>query len=375
MRTLILSCNTGEGHNSCAKAIEEYYLAQGESCRIEDGLQYISHGFSRFISWGHSFVYKYLPWLFCWGYGCAERHPSAFLENTVIYRILTCGTEQLYQYIKENQFDAVICTHVFTALMVTDVIKKYQPSLVTGFVATDYTCSPSAKDGRLDYYFIPDEKLTDEFTCENIPKEKIIVSGIPVRQMFYTQYTKTEAKMRVGVKTSRHHLLFMCGSMGCGPMEKLLRKLAESQKENYEITVVCGRNEKLKKRLEKSFGQSQNIHIRGYVKDMSLLMDSADLYLTKPGGLSTSEAAVKELPMLLIDTVAGCEEYNCRFFVEKGYAKTGNNLKKLTEICAILMEDDKRLYQMKNCLAERNRHHAAREIFEKMKEGTKKDEA
>lgn len=369
MRTLILSCDTGEGHNSCAKAIEEYYLNQGEYCRIKEGLQFISPKLSRFISWGHSFVYKYIPWLFNWGYGLVEKYPAAFSEKAVMYKMLAQGTKRLHQYIKENEFDRVICVHVFTALMVSDVIRKYQPALVSSFVSTDYTCYPGVKDCCLDYYFIPSENMIQEFVCDNIPKEKIIASGIPVRQMFYTQYNKTEAKIRNGIKPSHKHLLLMCGSMGCGPMNQLLKKLTSFQKDELEITVVCGRNKKLKKRLEKYFGQSENIHIRGYVRDMSLLMDSGDLYITKSGGISISEAAVKKLPMLLLHAVAGCEAYNRAYFVENGGVRAGENLEKLTELVVSIVEDTGCLCDMRARLMDLHKTRSAQVIFERMQEG------
>ena len=68
MNTLILSCNTGQGHNSCAAAIKEYYDQMGQPCAVEDALAFISEGISAFISWGHSTVYRHLPWLFRLGY-------------------------------------------------------------------------------------------------------------------------------------------------------------------------------------------------------------------------------------------------------------------------------------------------------------------
>lgn len=372
MKTLILSCNTGEGHNSCAKAIQEYYERQGKVCEIKDGLEFISVSFSRFMSWGHSFVYRHLPWLFNAGYFYTEKHPAVFHEGSAAYKLITRGTEGLYRYIAEGAYDAVICTHVFTALMVTAMQKEYSLKIVTGYVSTDYTCSPSTKDSCLDYYFIPDESFAQEFECRNIPQEKMIASGIPVRQMFYTGHPKTEAKIRAGIRPTQKHLLMMCGSMGCGPMENLLKELVEGQKEDWVITVICGRNEKLKNKLDKKYGQNVNVHIRGFVKDMSLLMDSADLYATKPGGISVSEAAVKELPMVLIDAVAGCEKYNRIYFVNGGGAKTGSKLKELTKSCVAILGDTEILLKMKENLAAMGGNNASQYIYETMKEGVER---
>ena len=372
MKSLILSCNTGEGHNSCAKAIKEYYDSIGEVCEIKDALEFISPKVSTIISRGHSYIYRHLPWLFKWGYGYAEKHPAVFYYNSGIYKFMTQGTERMYEYIQHGKYDTVICTHALTALMLTDMLKKHPIKIATCFVATDYTCSPSTKDSDLDYYFIPDNEFAPDFECKNITQEKLISSGIPVRQMFYVTCATEEAKESVDVSPDHKHLLLMCGSMGCGPMKKLLHKLSEHLPEDWELSVICGNNKKLADRLEKKYRENKRIHIRGFVKDMGTMMDSADLYLTKPGGISVSEAAVKNLPMVFIDAVAGCEEYNRLHFIRKGGARTGNTINELNDICLSLMQSDERRSIMKEKLAGLEKRNSAKIICETMKKHREK---
>ena len=374
MGTLILSCNTGEGHNSCAKAIEEYYESTGTYCVTKDGLEFISPKVSHFISWGHSYVYRHLPWLFKFGYAYTEKHPAVFHSGSGIYRFMTQGAEKMFRYISEGKYDTVICTHVFTALMLTDMLKKHPMKLRTCFVSTDYTCSPSTKDSNLDYYFIPGDEFAPDFECETITEGKMIPSGIPVKQMFYKHCSSKEAKVKVGVAPEHKHLLMMCGSMGCGPMKKLLHKLSVQIPENWEISVICGNNQKLKKRLAKKYGSRQNIHIRGFVKDMGTMMDSAELYLTKPGGISVTEAAVKGLPMVFIDAVAGCEEYNRIYFIRKGGAKTGGTVDEVAKVCLKLMSDKEKRQRMQEKLSEAEQVNAAQFIYEKMKNLTENND-
>jgi len=362
-----LSCSTGEGHNSCAKAIKEYYDSQNEICEIKDGLSFISPKVSRFISWGHSYVYRHLPWLFKFGYGYTEKHPAVFQDHSCVYKFMTQGAERMYQYICEGQYDAIICTHVFTALMLTDMLKKYPIKPSTCFVSTDYTCSPSTKESDLDYYFIPDIEFAVDFECKTITEEKMIPSGIPVRQMFYITCAKEQAKTSVDVHPDHKHLLMMCGSMGCGPMKKLLDKLSTRLPEDWELTVICGNNTKLANRLKDKYKDFKNLHIRGFVKDMGTMMDSADLYLTKPGGISVSEAALKKLPMVFIDAVAGCEEYNRIHFNRKGGAKTGATVGELTDVCTMLMQNEARRNRMQESLFALESRNAAKIIYDKMK--------
>lgn len=368
-QTLILSCNTGEGHNSCAKAIKEYYDSIGAPCVIEDGLRFISPGASQFLSWGHAYVYRHLPWLFRFGYRYTEQHPCVFHETSPVHRFLTGGIDRLHRFVLDGGYTAIICTHVFTSLMVTAMLKKHPMELAACFVATDYTCSPSTKDSCLDYYFIPDPDIASDFESPAIPPEKLIPSGIPVRQAFYTSLDKAEAKRRFGIPPTRRHLLMMCGSMGCGPMKQLLKSLS-AHTGDWDITVVCGNNSKLEAELKKHYASHSAVHILGYVSDMSALMDSADLCLTKPGGISVSEAAVKALPMVFIDAVAGCEEYNRIHFIRKGGARTADTVSDLTALCVTLLEDNARRQQLQHALAALPRCNAAKLIYETMNSTT-----
>lgn len=363
MRVLILSCNTGAGHNSCAKAIKEVYDAKGDDCDITDALKFISKNFSRFIAWGHIFMYRNIPWFFNWGYRFAEKHTGAFKEKSILYNIFGRGAEGLYELITSKKYDAVICTHPFASLMLTETQRRFRLPVKTAFVATDYTCSPSVKDSSLNYYFIPDEILTDDFLCPNIPKEKMVASGIPIRQMFYKRMKKDVAKKMFELPEEHKHIVIACGSMGCGPLKKLVGMMSEQLRNGIDITVICGTNEKLKNQLEDRYGNRSNLHIRGYVKDMSTMLDSADLYLTKPGGISVTEAATKNLPMVYIKAVAGCEDYNGRFYCEIGGAKYGADIEELTQICQVLLETTE-YNKMENALSRHIMCNAAECIYE-----------
>lgn len=346
MNVLILSCNTGEGHNSASAAVKEELRRQGFQCVVEDALQFISPGISRMMSWGHTCMYRHVPGLFRWGYGYAERHRSVFQSNSLIYRFFAKGTHQLYEFCEEGSYDAILCTHVFSALMVTDMKKKYPLSASTYFLATDYTCSPSVEQSDLDGYFIPSEELTEEFVKAGIPTEKLITSGIPIREMFYQSVDKREAKLYFGVPTDCRHMVLMCGSMGCGPIKRMVKYLALCMTEEQYLTVVCGTNEKLNRELCGKLKSYPNIQVKGYVQNMSLLLDSADLYITKPGGISVTEASVKKLPMVFIDAVAGCEDYNMHYFMARGCAVRTVPVKELAGLCIALITDQVALQRM-----------------------------
>lgn len=364
MRVLILSCNTGQGHNSCAGALKEVFDAKGHYCVVEDALSYVSKATSALIAKGHTFVYRHFPRLFRFGYRFAERHPGCYHSDSALYRYFCSSRQRLARSIDSGEFDAVICTHVVAAVLLTEARKLCTNPFHTAFVATDYTCSPTTEESELDTYFIPDVTLKNEFEEYGIPAEKLIAAGIPVRQMFYQSSSKAEAKQAQGIDPAHRHLLLMCGSMGCGPMDSLVFLFSKLLQPDEELTVVCGTNKRLEKKLQKRCQHVKNIHIRGYGSDMSLLMDSADLCLTKPGGISVTEAAQKHLPMVLVDAVAGCEEYNRRFFMNRGCAVSAKNSISLVRRCAALLRDDSALSEMESSFAPLTQHNTAQWIYE-----------
>ena len=367
MSTLILSCSTGQGHNSSARAIKEYYDAQGDTCIIEDALGFVSPAVSKLVCWGHVTMYRHLHGLFQIGYHYSEKHSDLFAGNSGIHKLLTLGTDRICKFIQNGHFEQVICTHVFASLMITEVQKRYHLPIKTCLVATDYTCNPGTRESSVDLHFIPDKPLSVYYECPNISDSQIVSSGIPVRQMFYHKTAKAEAKLSFGIPVNHRHLLMMCGSMGCGPMKALTARLSSILPEDADITVVCGTNKALEKSMKKRYAGQDNVHIAGYVENMSRLMDSADLYLTKPGGISVTEASVKNLPMVFIDAVAGCEEYNKIYFIKNQAAKTGETVAELTEICRDLIANPEKLEAMIRRLQSVAQSNAAGIIYKHMK--------
>ena len=221
MKILILSCNTGEGHNSCARAISEELERKGDWGYIADGLAFLSTGTSKFVSGWHTRLYRYFPRLYGKGYEYAEKHPMNIKKHTAAYRMIRRGASRLRKVIKAGGYDGVICTHLFPAMMVTGLVKKGTVTIPACFVATDYTASPGCEKVSLPT-ITPHPDLTGEFQAVGIPAENILAYGIPVRSMFTEKTDKAEAKRKAGLDPERLHMVIMGGSMGCGPMEDVL---------------------------------------------------------------------------------------------------------------------------------------------------------
>ncbi len=354
-KVLILSCNTGGGHNSAANAIKECFESHGTECDIFDTLALFSKGVSDAVSKGHIFVYRHLPQLFGATYRFEEKH-----NNKVLYYANASNADELYEYIVKNGYETVIAVHVFAELTLTEIRKKHSPGFKSYFVATDYTCSPGVNMGDMDAFFVP-IGLKAEFVERGVPCDKIIESGIPVRKIFYETGDKKKAKVAEGLDINCKHILLMCGSMGAGPMEELTKELVERLPDKVSLTVVCGNNQKLFDSLQEY--SSEKVRILGYSEKISSLMDASELLIGKPGGLSTSEALAKRLPMVCIDAVPGCETRNIDFLTRKGYILSASEPELIAKLALELLCDEIRLDHMKTLMERDLSKNAAEEIY------------
>lgn len=363
MRVLILSCNTGGGHNSAAAAVKEYFDSMDISCDIMDALAFDSQRKSDFISWGHVFVYKRAPRLFGAGYKYTENHPPKPGKQSVIYHIVKKGAESLHDFLTGEgaDIDVIVSTHIFASMILTEVKRKHPTSVKIYFIATDYTCSPGVDEIDADAIFIPHRALISDFTGNGIPEEKIIVSGIPVRRAFYERTAAAQAKRELGLPAHSRMVLMMCGSMGCGPLRELAFALSQNIPTDTVLVVVCGSNERLYEKFQKLSGLP-NVFVIGFTRKISLYMDAASVILTKPGGLSTTEAATKGLPMVFIDAVPGCESKNMDFFVRNGFALTDSTVDGLASKVKELLTDSSRAERMSLALRESFEGYAAGKI-------------
>ena len=366
MKKLILTFSAGEGHNSAAKAIKQIYDKSGEFCEICDTLSFLSHHVSDAVGKIHARVYRHTPLVMNVGYSISEKYDALFDERSLFYKVMTHAGDKVYSYIREKEIDNVICVHPFPAVIITELRNKYALDLQLSFVATDYTCSPSVNASEADLYFIPHEALTDEFIREGIPREKIVASGIPVRQCFYTPRKKDKAREDLGLPADKKIITVCCGSMGCGPLEKLTKRLAEHADTDVYAAVICGSNKHLLEKLDPL--ASSKIRVVGYTKQMCEYMEACDVFMTKAGGISTTEASTKRVPMMLVDAVEGCELRNREFFASVDCAAMTNSNDQLVPACIRLLGDPERLGQLEANMAANFQKNAAQIIYDRLQQ-------
>ena len=172
-----------------------------------------------------------------------------------------------------------------------------------------------------DRLTIPHPDRAQEFMDHGVEPRRLLPCGIPVSGACNTLISHTEARQQLGLPADRPLVLLLGGSMGHGSQKDLIDALLARKRFSPHIAVVCGSNEKAKASLEKHYSKRpDDVTILGFEKRVPLLMRAASVTFTKPGGLSSTEAAVVNTPLIFTNAIPGCETHNQEFFLARGMA-------------------------------------------------------
>lgn len=335
-KVLILSCGTGEGHNSAAKALAENLNGRGIECEIKDSVSFRSEKARRRITGLYNRLIRRAPALFGCIYKLGALYDRLGLPSP-IYAYHASYAEKLYAYIKEGGFTHVLCTHLFGMETVTAVRKKYAPDLPCYGILTDYTDVPFYKDTELDGYFVANGRSKEQLIEKKKRGDRIFCTGIPVSAKFSAG--GEDARRRLSLPQDKKILVVMSGGAGCGKIVGLCRKLRRSPVGNACVCLFTGNNGKLKRKLTKRFGSDSRFRIVGFTNEVYLYLKAADLVFSKPGGLSSTEIAVSNVPLVQLKAIPGCETENRKYFTRNGLSVYARSARVAVQKASALLSD------------------------------------
>ncbi|MDO4270895.1 MAG: glycosyltransferase [Eubacteriales bacterium] len=326
MRVLILSVTAGFGHHATAKAIGDMLASKDAEVHTLDVYAYISNLVKATIDKGYLFSSKHMQTLYRVIYQLAENGGAGYFSAgpNIITIINALGASKFAKVIAGYAPDVIICTHVFAAQMVDELKKRKKlDDIKTVGIVTDYTLHPYWEDvPRVQYIVTASELLTFRCVKRGIPEERILPLGIPVHPKFNEALPREQAAQQLGIDPKRPTILLMGGSMGYADHVKTLEKLTVIGLP-LQLLVVCGNNKKQFLRVEQFASRYEGgcvVKPYGFVHNVEVMMSASDCIVSKPGGLTVSEALAKNLPMLLVDPIPGHEERNVDFLVNNGMA-------------------------------------------------------
>ncbi|MBF0387324.1 MAG: glycosyltransferase [Candidatus Omnitrophica bacterium] len=296
-------------------------------------------------------------------------NPKVVKRSANLRKFLNSSShKKLAKLFREFPADTVVCSQAFPCSMVADYKVKNKLNMTLIGVLTDWAPHSYWINEGVDYYVVPSDDSRDRFIKKGVPPEKIRVLGIPIRSNFADKLDKGEVRRKLGLDEKAPTALIMGGGQGLGPMKEAVKELMKMPVP-LQMIVVAGANKKLFAWLEKNApGAANKIIYYDYSSNIDQLMEAADLIVTKPGGMTTSECLAKGLAMVIVSPLPGQEARNTDFLLEKGIAIHVHDVRDLAEEVGLLLKSPERLKAMCRAARENGKPHAADGIARLVKE-------
>lgn len=365
MKYLIMTVTAGHGHNQTASALYDCITASGHEAVKLDVLEHINYRLKDSVSKGYLLSTAYSPKAFGKLYRLAESTDNPDRKINMQKIASTLLSRKIIDYINDYAPDYIICTHVIAAMLITGAKAQSIEAPAVGII-TDFTIHPYWDETDLDYYVLPADGLCYQAMKKGIAKEKLLPFGIPIREVFETKGDKQKARENLGLD-DKPTVLIMGGSMGYGHVYEILLRLCH-MKDDFQIITVCGSNKVLKKRIDETVFEKKVLNF-GFTDRIPELMDASDFLVTKPGGITVSEALAKELPIIMINPIPGQEDRNCEFLLNSGAALKCTVTSPIDELMYNLLNIPGRRVYLEYAVRRIRKPRAAKDLIEFLQKG------
>ncbi|NOT34304.1 MAG: glycosyltransferase, partial [Candidatus Eisenbacteria bacterium] len=326
-RIAILHATAGSGHKRAAQALAASISALDPSATVQevDALVYASRLYRTGYGQGYNVLAQRAPAL--WGvlYHSWELAPFKRGANTV--RLMDrLNLRRLARVVERERPDAIVCTHFLPIEALSPPRGGPRLTVPLYCVITDFAAHPFWAFGHVDRYFVASEAVADELAGHGVPRARIEVTGIPIEPRFALTLGRDEARRRLGLPTDRPMVLVMGGGSGVGPLAELADRLAALDSRPL-VWVVCGTHERARAEIEALPAAARgDVRALGFSNEVDVLLEACDVLVSKAGGLTCSEALVKQTPMVIYRPTPGQEVRNARFLEAAGAAVHADSL-------------------------------------------------
>lgn len=311
-RVLLLSLGFGTGHNAAAKALEKQFQHQpGMTTDTIDLLQLIPKTFHPLLQSGYQGMLVKFPSLYHLLYDWTYQFKLVrYVSKELVEKIGLTIRSKILARLEQFQPTKIITTHPFSLLLLPTEWEK----VPTIGVVTDYELHPMWLVELPDILCVPKRMLKRNIIDRLHWRSgvRVLETGLPIEAKYYENIGRTEARSHLSLPVDSPVILVMGGGLGLGPLEQVVDRL--NTLTYMQFVILTGANQALYERLEKK-GYRSHIRLEKFRSDMELFLTAADLLVTKPGGVSITEALAKKLPMLLFEAFPGQEEANQQYLV------------------------------------------------------------
>jgi processive 1,2-diacylglycerol beta-glucosyltransferase len=365
-RILVLSASVGAGHMRAAQAVELALRKQLPEAFVQnvDVLTLTNTLFRKAYGKTYIDLVNRAPHVLGLFYDMLDQ-PSRTgknLSDKFRLRIQKWNLTKFDALLRGQPWDLVINTHFLPAEMIGSLRKKKKLDVPQVTVTTDFETHRLWVNLPCERFFTATSEGSRYLEHWGVPAGQSFATGIPIHPVFSEPKDRSVSLKNQGLVGDRPIILQMSGGFGVGPIEKLYRGLLDVEKP-LEIVTVAGRNEELKKSLQKvPVPKRHRAKVIGFTDQIDELMAVADLVVSKPGGLTTSEVLARGAGMVIVNPTPGQEYRNNDFLLENGAAIKVNNIATLAyKIDSLLAEPD-RLAQIRANAKKLGRPNAAFDV-------------
>ena len=362
-RVLIISTSAGTGHVRAGEALTKVFEEHPNVSEVvhSDALDFTNKLFRDFYSKLYARLIRNAPEFLGWWYKESDEPWKTDGMRLMLDRL---NTGPLVKFIRQFNPHITVCTHFMPAGIISHLIAKNLLDAHLSIVVTDLDFHAMWLSRMFHRYFVAIEETRVHLEGLGLPKDRITVSGIPIDPEFGIPIDRVAARLDFGLHPTRPTLLLSAGALGVGPAEFVVQRLKNLRSRTQTI-VVCGRSREAREKVMRQVGHDhENFKVFGYTGRMPELMKISDLFIGKPGGLTTAEALTCGLPMVIISPIPGQEERNSDHLLEDGVAVKCNEMTTIPYKIDNLLGDPVRLGAMRCKAFALSRPYAARTIVE-----------
>lgn len=360
-RIILMYISEVSGHHSATLAIEKALkiLHPGIETLNINAFNYTNPVSEKIVNRLYLAIIKRTPQI--WDYLYDNPAVVKKVENikTAIHKFNSPKLKNLFDKFKP---EAIVCAQAFPCGMVADFKKTYNSNIPLVAVLTDYAPHSYWIYDIVDYYITPSDEVSARLTKKGVPPDKIKCLGIPFDPKFNEVVSRNELTRKLYLKQNLPIILIMGGGQGLGPIKTIVRSLERVKKDFQEI-IVAGTNKKLYKSLKTKIKKyKKSILLLGYVDNISELMAISDVIITKPGGVTTSEALAKKIPIIIVKPIPGQEVSNTVYLTEKGAAIKVDKPKDIDSVIEALLRDPRKLNYLREACGRISKPNASLDI-------------
>lgn len=367
MKVLILSISAGGGHIYAAKAIETYTTMNDPSSEIKiiDTLKYINPLIDKVVIGSYLKSIKVSPSIFGKLYNFRDSDDGFANVSNKFNELMAL---RIFPLINEFVPDIIISTHFFTTEMISILKLKNKINIPCICLLTDYSSHNAWIHDRIDAYVVSNSDMIGEMKEKGVDPSLIYDLGIPVNPDFMEKYDRNETLTNLDLSTNKLTILIMGGTLGLGKIRNLYEELKKVDRD-FQIIVITGSNKKLYSELIKLKATStKETKVIGFTHEVNKYMQACDLLLTKPGGLTITEALVCNTPLGLFSPIPGQEEKNAEFLLRHNLAVNIGDVKNCKESIEDLISDAMKLKEMSETCESFAKPNSGNDIYNLMNE-------